>query len=157
MKLRALNHWLTLAANVGVMVGIVFLAYELQQNTIATQLEAATSFQTSYSDIEVSIYGDQEFAALLVKGREDQPVDGIESLRLQVFHNNVMRHWQTNHLLYVAGALDEDIWSGNREFMKLVLNDNIGLLRHWQMSRRLYSPAFNEMIESIIDNGAEGR
>ena len=152
MNLRALNHWLTLAANVGVMVGIVFLAYELQQNTVATQLEAATSFQTSYSEIEVSIYGDHEFAALLVKGREDRPVDEIEELRLQVFHNNVMRHWQTNHLLYLAGALDEDIWVGNREFMQLVLNDNIGLRRHWEMSKRLYSPAFNEMIESTMNN-----
>ena len=149
MNLRTLNHWLTLVANIGVLAGILFLAFEIQQNTLATKLDAATMFQTSYSEIEVSIYGDPEFAALLVKGREDRPVDEIESLRLQVFHNNVMRHWQTNHLLYLAGALDEDIWTGNREFMKLVLGDNIGLRRHWQSSKRLYSPAFNEMLESI--------
>ena len=149
MNLDAANRWLTLAANLGVMIGIVFLAYELQQNTVATQLEAATNFQTSYSEIETTIYGDAEFAELLVKGREGSPVNGVESLRLQVFHNNVMRHWQVNHLLYTSGALDEDIWAGNREFMRLVLNDNIGLRRHWQSARQFYSPAFNEMIESI--------
>ena len=27
-----LNRWLTLGANVGVLIGIVFLAFELQQN-----------------------------------------------------------------------------------------------------------------------------
>jgi hypothetical protein len=35
MKLSAINDWLTLAANIGVLAGIIFLAMEIQQNTTA--------------------------------------------------------------------------------------------------------------------------
>jgi len=37
LKLKNLNEWLTLAANVGVLAGIVFLGLEIQQNTKAIE------------------------------------------------------------------------------------------------------------------------
>jgi hypothetical protein len=149
MNLRALNHWLTLAANIGVMAGIIFLAYEIQQNTLATQLDAATIFQSSYSDIEQSIYNDPEFAALLVKGRDEEPLTEVEGLRIWVFYNNVLRQWQVNHFLYLSGALSEGMWDGNQAFMARVFAEDIGLLSQWRASKQMYSPEFNDIVESI--------
>lgn len=37
MNLDSLNKWLTLAANIGVIAGIIFLGLELNQNTTAVQ------------------------------------------------------------------------------------------------------------------------
>ena len=82
MKLDSANRWLTLTANIGVLAGIIFLAYELQQNTVATQLEAASNFQNSFSEVEMLIAGDPEFAELLIKGRDGRDVstaDGFVS------------------------------------------------------------------------------
>jgi len=47
MNSDGLNQWLTLAANFGVLVGIVFLALEIRQNTdhLALQLEFAVPTQ----------------------------------------------------------------------------------------------------------------
>lgn len=149
MKLRALNHWIALAANVGVMAGIIFLAYELQQNTVATQLEAATNFQSSFSNIEETIYAHPEFAALLEKGRKDEPLTETEAFRISIFYNNVLRQWQVNHFLYLSGALDQGIWSGNQAFMRQVFGEDIGLLRQWRATQQMYSPAFNEMVATI--------
>jgi hypothetical protein len=39
MNLDSLNKWLTLSANAGVIAGIVFLAIEISQNTIAIRAE----------------------------------------------------------------------------------------------------------------------
>ena len=36
MNLDSTNRRLTLVANIGVLAGIIFLAYELQLNTVAT-------------------------------------------------------------------------------------------------------------------------
>ena len=152
MNLRALNHWLTLVANIGVMAGIIFLAYEIKQNTLAAQLDAATIFQSSYSDIEQSIYNDSEFAALLVKGRKDEPLTETEGLRIWVFYNNVLRQWQVNHFLYLSGALSEGIWNGNQAFMTQIFAEDAGLLRQWRGSKDQYSPAFNEMVETITSD-----
>lgn len=37
MNVETVNRWLTLAANVGVIVGIAFLIVEINQNTQATK------------------------------------------------------------------------------------------------------------------------
>ena len=40
MKIKKLNDWLTLLANVGVIAGILFLGYELRQNNELMRAEA---------------------------------------------------------------------------------------------------------------------
>ncbi len=149
MNLDSTNRWLTLAANIGVMAGIIFLAFELQQNTVATQLQAASNFQSSFSEIEFLIAGNPEFAELLIKGREGQHTSAADQLRLSVFYNNVLRQWQFNQFQYLSDALSEDIWQANRAFMSQIIGADLGLFNYWQANKRQYSTAFNEMIESI--------
>ena len=40
MNVEKWRRWLTLAANVGVLAGIIFLAVEIRQNTLAVQATA---------------------------------------------------------------------------------------------------------------------
>ncbi len=150
MNLDSTNRWLTLAANVGVLAGIIFLAYEIQQNTVASRLEAASNFQGSFAEIEMLIAGNPEFAELLRKGREGEEISSAEELRLFVFYSNVLRQWQFTHFQYLSEALDEDIWRGQRAFLAQVIGDDLGLFNHWQLHKRQYSAAFNEVVESIV-------
>jgi ABC-type thiamin/hydroxymethylpyrimidine transport system permease subunit len=39
MNMDNINKWLTLAANIGVVFGLVFLGFEVRQNAEATRLE----------------------------------------------------------------------------------------------------------------------
>ena len=149
MNLDSTNRWLTLAANIGVMAGIIFLAVELQQNTVATQLSAAGSLQGGFSEVELFIAGSPEFSELLDKGRTGAEISAPEQLRLTVFYGTVLRQWQLIHLQYVSGALDEDIWIGSRAYMAQILVEDRGLFNRWQNGRSHFSPKFNEMIESI--------
>jgi hypothetical protein len=153
VNLESTNRWLTLAANIGVMAGIIFLAFELQQNTVATQLQAASNFQSSYADIEVSIYGNPEFAELLRKGREGKEVSGTDQLRLAVFYGSVIRQWQFNHFQHLSNALSDEIWQANQAFITKIVREDRGLLNHWRMNTHAFSPAFNEMFESIYVEG----
>ncbi len=149
MDTDRLNRWMTLGANIGVLAGIIFLAFELQQNTVATQLEAASNFQDSFSEIELFIAGSPEFAELLRKGREGEEVTAVDQLRLWVFYGNVLRQWQFIHFQYLSDALDEDIWQGNRVRLTQIISEDRGLFDHWQMAKLQFSPAFNEMVKSI--------
>jgi len=58
-KLDQINRWMMLAANVGVLLGILFLVFELRQNTIASHAEAASNYQDSFSEIEVRTHYSQ--------------------------------------------------------------------------------------------------
>jgi hypothetical protein len=145
----SVNRWLTLFANLGVMAGIIFLAIETQQNTVATQQSAATSFQAGFSEVELFMAGNQEFSEIIVKGRKGENVSEAEQLRLMVFYGTVLRAWQLNHLHYLSGTLDEDVWLGSRSYMAQILAEDIGLYNRWRYGKRHFSPGFNEMIESI--------
>ena len=151
MNLDSTNRWLTLAANIGVMAGIIFLAFELQQNTVATQLEAAGRYQASFSEIELFIAGSPEFAELLRRGREGEELSGADQLRLLVFYRTVLRQWQFNHFQYLSDALNEETWQANRALMAQTFGGDRGLFNHWQMNKLQFSPAFNELVESMTD------
>lgn len=149
MNSDRVSRWLTVGANFGVLAGIIFLAFELQQNTLATKLEAASNFQSNFSELELFISGNPEFAELLRKGREGEELTPTDKLRLSVFYGNVLVSWQVTHFQYLSGALGEDIWEGSRVKWTRIINADSGLFRHWQMSKLEFSPAFNQEIESI--------
>ena len=149
MNSDRLNHWLTLGANIGVLAGIIFLVFELQQNTVATQLEAASTFQNTFSEIELFIAGSPEFSELLHKGREGEEIAPANQIRLSVFYGNVLFSWQFIHFQYLSGAMDEDIWIGTQTKWTRIMTNDRGLFDHWQMSKLEFSPAFNELIVSI--------
>jgi len=149
VKLDGTDKWLNLIANISVLVGIGFLAYEIQQNTVATQLEVASSFQSSFTEIEMLIAGDSEFAGLLVKGRAGAELNPHEQFRVATFYGNVLRQWQNVHFQYLSDALDEDIWIGETARFTLILNEDRGLHEHWISSRNHYSDRFNELIDAL--------
>jgi hypothetical protein len=149
MNLDSVNRWLTLTANIGVLAGIIFLAYELQQNTVATQLETASNFQNSFSEIEMLISGNREFAELLEKGRIGGNLSTVEQLRLAVFYTNVLRQWQFVHFQYLTDALAEDIWLGQRAYFSLVLSEDSGLFEHWKSTKPHYNQRFNDLLLSM--------
>ena len=151
MNLDSTNRWLTLAANIGVLAGILFLAYEIQQNTVATRLEAASNFNDSFSEIELFVAGNPEFAELLARGRDGGEVSGVDQLRLTVFYNNVLRQWQFTHFQYLSDAFDEDFWQANRAFMIEIVSGDIGLVNHWQNFRHQYSLSFNNMMKAMTE------
>ena len=65
-----------------------------------------------------------------------------------------IRLWQFNHFQYLSNALNDEIWQANQAFMTKIVRDDRGLLNHWRMNTREFSPAFNEMFESIIVEGS---
>lgn len=64
------NKWLTLTANVGVIFGIVFLGFEIRQNTIAVKSEAALGIQSQVQSIYNMLLTDP-MMEIYVRGMED--------------------------------------------------------------------------------------
>ena len=64
MSIDKLNSWLTLAANVGVLVGIFFLAYELQQNTNVARSSAYENNVQEINSWRALLASDEELALI---------------------------------------------------------------------------------------------
>ncbi len=152
MKITGTDKWLNLIANLGVLVGIGVLAYEIQQNTVATQLEVASNFQSSFSEIEMLIAEDSQFAELLFKARTGAELVPQEQFRIATFYGNALRTWQNVHFQYLSDSLDVEMWQGEMARFKQVLSEDQGLRDHWKLSQNHYSHHFNELIKSSLND-----
>lgn len=70
MKTKRINKWITLIANLGVVGGLVFVGFEVQQNTTQIRAEASYSINESLSNLNSAIYNDSVFADIVVRGEE---------------------------------------------------------------------------------------
>ena len=62
-----LNQWLTLAANVGVLLGIIFVAVEVRQNTAATLSGTLQSLTDNSTEGLRSYAANAELARIRIK------------------------------------------------------------------------------------------
>ena len=152
-KLDQINRWMTLAANIGVLLGILFLVFELRQNTIASRAEAASNYQDTFSEVELFIAREAEFATLLVAGRNGDGLSNVDHFRLTVFYGNVLRTWQNAHFQYEAGTLNKDLWLSIRTRFAAILREDRGLLEHWSNHQSEFTPAFNKLVSQLIETG----
>ena len=81
-----LNWWLTLLANLGVLSGLVFVGFEIRQNTSQLRADASYSITASVNELNAGLYGDSELAELVFRGEADLgALTPIERTRFDLF------------------------------------------------------------------------
>lgn len=101
MSIDKINSWLTLTANIGVVLGIVFLGIEIQQSRIATEgatyLARSTEIQESNQNFALS-----EFLPEIYEKLE---TEGIESLGKVEFRR--IRAWEAARNLRMESQIQQ--------------------------------------------------
>jgi len=83
MKKIDLGQAITILANVGVVAGIVFLVYEIRQNTAQMRADAGYSINEAVDSLNRSVYEDREFAELLLQAQESfSEMDRVDQARI---------------------------------------------------------------------------
>ena len=77
---------ITILANVGVVIGLVFLTLEIRQNTAQMRAQGAYSIYQSVETLNQAVYMDEEFADLLHRGEKSfNDLNPVEQSRLATF------------------------------------------------------------------------
>lgn len=143
------NRWLTLIANFAVIAGIVFLAYEVQQNTQQLKAQSYQSWVESNMVINTTI-SDPSISAVVQRGNLDSRNLAPDNyIAYAMFHMSLMQMAQTTHYLYLSGSLDEELWRAemNRAAGILTLR---GVREWWDAGgRSQLAPSFVAHLESI--------
>ncbi len=71
MKTKKIKLWITLIANLGVVGGLVFVGFEVQQNTTQIRAEASYSINEALSNLNSAIYNDPVFADIVMRGEKE--------------------------------------------------------------------------------------
>lgn len=154
MKKIDVAQTIAIIANLGVIAGLVFLAYELRQNTLATEIAAADNYIASIHESNNTIIANPHLVALLANVT-DSELGAEDALMLRIVHANALRNWQRAFYLYSQGALDESLWRTQAREMPGTMAIDARLYDFWMENRDRYDPGFNAMLDGLLEASAD--
>lgn len=143
-----LNNWLTLLANVGVIAGILFLAYEIRQNT--TSLHAA-AIQASTEVARENIMALVNDPSLIdLKNKESGELTQAEAQRLYWLSRSFWLSMQGLWRQWELGVLPDEEWIVWQRIICGNMTTDFGISgrTYWQQSQGGLIPEFVELSES---------
>lgn len=148
MKNLDLGQTISIFANLGVIAGIFFLGYELQQNNRYLKEQARFNlFQNRISiSRELAEYPD---LARLYHSQENQELTVNDRLRRDELLHTVFLSWQYDYESVNLGTLEEDRFAVNgiREVWGELDLDAV-----WQRRRNRYLPEFVQWVDENVVN-----
>jgi len=105
-----LNRWLTLLANIGVVIGLALLIYEFRQSQNLAETEAAVRRLDQMQLAQVEIATSELLAAIRVKALSEgvESLTSVELYKLRRWENSVRLRMRSQYIEYVRGYLDQD-------------------------------------------------
>ena len=106
MKKIDFGQTIGILANIGVIAGILFLAFELRQNNQLLQADQREARNQRLQSRTTDIYDSPDLAELLVKARNGESLSEGEALRLHSFQIRGFRGFEAQWREFVAGTTD---------------------------------------------------
>lgn len=143
-----LNRWLTLGANLAVLVGLVFLVIEINQNNDMMRAQTRSGITDAIID-NIKIGMDPRVIVAHQKQRNGQPLSDEESILLNQFASATLRLWENTHYQYRNGLFDDAEFDADLAVWREEMQKPEFKL-HWSSHRHTYSEAFRTQIDEII-------
>ena len=149
MKAEKINQWLGLIANVGVIVGIVFLALEIRVNTVSNQSAAYQAWVAANMALNSSLIPADSVVEIGMGMDDSKNLTQDSQLPFAMWHFSYYQQLQATDYLYRTGTLDPSLWEVevNRGAIHLQLP---GVRQWWDAGgKNQLDPGFVQLIESI--------
>ena len=152
MNSEKLNQWLTILANFGVLIGILFLIFEIRLNTLATQSQT----RDSISEKQMQLYALQATSpelAAVVYGAFREGTENLEPARRQMWFGyveTIFREHENALYQFEQGLFSAEDFSGRVENMRDLIRVS-AIRRHWNARRDHYSPSLRAEIGRLLE------
>ena len=150
MSIEKINTWLTLLANVGVLIGIVFLALEIQQNTEIVKAQTRDTVTQKQVEWLRDIGTDPLAIELLGRGMRGN-LKPDEELAYSLITQSNLRMWENEYYQYKIGLFDDAEFQPRIKRWKSIMSLSPGRKQVWDTVRHGYSTEFRELIDRLQD------
>lgn len=145
-----INKWITFGANLGVIASLIFLAYQIKQNTNQMQADASFSINQSLNALNSSIYQDSSFAELYLRGCQSyNKLNKVEELRFKAYAFDML------NLYIFADKLKEqelnEIHTDISTVMENRFQNNPGLMEFLRSIEKEWA-ASDEFYQKLLGN-----
>lgn len=149
MDFPQLNEWLTLGANLGVLIGIVFLIIEIRQNS---ELHRSDSRKAIISNDQTSLLVALDHHDLFGKLSKKEVLSQEDQYKLSFLFAIDLRNREFEYFQYKSGSLDEATWQSYKDL--ILMNHATERGRVWweKVGRDIVNPKFGEMVDEMLAN-----
>ncbi len=156
MDTDKLNSWLALAANLGVLVGIVFVVIEVRQNSEITRAQMTQS-RADTAILLASEWGNSDYMpAIAEKIHLGDDLTYQEMLRYRTWVRAFLRNHQNNYLQYKNGYLRNYIPDSTAAAVRSIISNQYSR-DYWNESRINYSDEFVEFVDQAVADTAKSK
>lgn len=147
MNLDKLNQWLSLLANLGVLVGLIFLIAELNQANRIAVYTAESTRRTQFLDMNTSRIENPEIIAKLMQpDPEFTDVEWVQALYTARQQTNT---WIDAENAVINGLLSETTYREIFNDIDVVIAEMPGLIPAWEYVFEGYKVDENSELETM--------
>lgn len=144
------NRWITLGANVGVLIGIILLIVELDQNRDMMRAQTRHDMAVLAIQRNDAAAADPELLDIMQRARAGESLDELENLRYRFRTMATFREWEDVHYQYKLGLFDEEEFAAYSRAWTLMGQGSAGYRRVWCEFRSQTSPDFRAEIDAMF-------
>lgn len=148
MKLESLSGWLQIAANVGILGGLVLVVFQLQQNSEILQAQMMSAESRSVIDQEMQVIGEQGAAAWVSAMADPTNVSAEHHRIMEAIFWSAIESWRHMEELANLGLADVDPRTRVTEEAPWYFGNTYG--RAWWITRRAGSQLSDE-LKAVVD------
>ena len=151
MESDKVNRWLTLGANIGVLIGIILLVVELDQNRESVRAQTRNDISQQLANRLLTVASNIQMASVKRRAEAGEELTADEEHQYFLFFVANMRDWENMHYQYRHGTFDESEFEAEKTTWQSLINSNMAFARGWCQTRQNYSPEFVAELESLLN------
>lgn len=148
MNVERLSSWLQIAANVGILGGLVLVGFQLQQNSEILQAQMMSAESRSVVDQEMQLVGEQGAAAWVSAMSDPGNVSAEHHRIMEAIYWSAVESWRHIDELAKSGLADVDPRTRVTEEAPWYFGNTYG--RAWWITRRAGSDLSDE-LKDVVD------
>ncbi len=145
-----LNRWLTLGANLGVLVGIILLILELDQNREMMRAQTRNGISVGIVDLLSQVATDTQLAGLIRRADSGEDLTPDEYVQYEHRSAALFRYFENVHYQYRLGLYDEAEFSKQKEAWRSYFAAAKTGAAIWCHYRKTVSTEFMAEIDSLL-------
>ncbi|MEO8306959.1 MAG: hypothetical protein ABI616_02840 [Pseudomonadota bacterium] len=150
MKKIDAGQFIGLLANLGTLVGLLLLVFELNQNRQLTRAQIRHELSMGIVEHLDVVANNSQLADVIRRGSSGEELTPDERTQFTMRSNAVLRYWEDVHYQYRQGLYDESEFEKQREAWVDSLSRSAGLVAYWCANQKLYSADFAKEIDGAL-------
>ena len=143
-----INEYTNVIAAVGAILTLVFVGYQVNQNTRVLKNQANLDLLMASFSLRATITENKEVATLIFKATNDYAtLEEIEQVQYQAYVSRTFDIWEHAFQLNASGLIDQSTWQAwNGAYLPTLKYD--GPREYWRRYQIDFSPEFRNYIDN---------